>query len=852
MTLFDNSKCGTTFANNRNHEREALMKRKRIKHWLGMFTFALSVGSIIGCASATPDPKAEMYAALKKPNNGTAMATFVDNGMADAAFLEALKQAALASEQTVQGVGLDPNTACDTLLYAYKKGKVTIDTNDLLLFHWSPPWWDRAFVDSLIASWHDDPDKLGAALVKASHTGQSQSVAKPLLRKLLATGQARIPDMQQLALGVPLNGSTPLSEAAQRHLTSLIAPYLVIPTYAQLSQWHKDEQRAPIPWTAHTPRHDTYGTPVSEAEWESLKNAFRHKRLTLTPEQTLACAILIGDEAAVKAQLEACARQTPRVIPDVIMRLWCVDWATVEAATKRHSTESQPRVSREILTARHPLLAKALRFAIDNKFEYDAVTLLIGARDAQDTELINVWATNQKQIPDTLFKQAEKDAFAKSCLRTALLANIPAKCDPRTIVTLFKGDTPVVEKYKKIVKTEHGLIACDTPLTTEGGTLLSGNYYLDKEKHILKGALRIPNGETVRINLMDGSLDGADIIVAEDARLELYNGALFPDVLERISINDNLITLSVHLLEIRNRGTVVFDNCSAITTLINHASADVLLRNDSIVGSFGKVAFGHFRYSGKEEDAEWAKQDSKTMLTMIEKYRAKNAFAGIINKGKLTVGSDSLVCSLVNDGEASVENGELIDCVNLPGRTLTMVNAKALSIENSLGATLTFSGICKELLNRGTMTLRKTQFNELTNEADASTELDDCSIVFIDPTPEWGSDAPPPSTKKMRVSKGSGTITNKGRLAFSGQGDYAEAKIHLKPNAVFVGHGLGDPAKVYQGPPLKFDCSSSDLGRILVEGMAPGRFLTSLPAGFFAEEQDGAGDTLKNLVIVKE
>ena len=136
--------------------------------------------------------------------------------------------------------------------------------------------------------------------------------------------------------------------------------------------------------------------------------------------------------------------------------------------------------------------------------------------------------------------------------------------DINALIALLKTEKSkeVVEQITKRINEQNVLedipsfdsIDFNKHFGTTFGNVAAGNYRLT-ENVKLESSIRIPAGNTVRINLENYSISGADILVSQGARLELYNGKIAYS-----SENDGLNSLIIPAdNQIRNHGFLVLN-----------------------------------------------------------------------------------------------------------------------------------------------------------------------------------------------------------------------------------------------------------------------------------------------------
>ncbi len=110
-------------------------------------------------------------------------------------------------------------------------------------------------------------------------------------------------------------------------------------------------------------------------------------------------------------------------------------------------------------------------------------------------------------------------------------------------------------------------IEFDKPFTVTHGNIASGNYRLTKNVELVS-SIRVATGNTVRIDLANFSIKGADIIVSDGARLELYNGKI-----KCTQEHDNLNSVFRTENQIRNNGFLLIDKVDVKILVKNYRNS---------------------------------------------------------------------------------------------------------------------------------------------------------------------------------------------------------------------------------------------------------------------------------------
>ncbi len=115
------------------------------------------------------------------------------------------------------------------------------------------------------------------------------------------------------------------------------------------------------------------------------------------------------------------------------------------------------------------------------------------------------------------------------------------------------------------------------------GNVAAGNYRLTKNVK-LESSIRIAAGNTVRINLGNYSISGADILVSQGARLELYNGKLAYSS-EKDGLNSWIIPADN---QIRNHGFLVLNKELSQIPVLNEGTGHLRFAEHNFLLKGGK------------------------------------------------------------------------------------------------------------------------------------------------------------------------------------------------------------------------------------------------------------------------
>ena len=127
-------------------------------------------------------------------------------------------------------------------------------------------------------------------------------------------------------------------------------------------------------------------------------------------------------------------------------------------------------------------------------------------------------------------------------------------------------------------------IAFQKPFTTTFGDIPEGDYKLI-QNITLDSNVRVPTGATVRLNLWNYRIKGADIIISEGAQLELYGG-----VIEKSQEHDNLNSFTRTLNQIRNYGYLVLDRIELGAAIYNKGNGILHLVNTNYLLVGGQLS----------------------------------------------------------------------------------------------------------------------------------------------------------------------------------------------------------------------------------------------------------------------
>ena len=532
------------------------------------------------------------------------------------------------------------------------------------------------------------------------------------------------------------------------------------------------------------------------------------------------CAFLLEDEVLLDKVLTQLKQNSVSQIPDVVQVYWSEHMHTI-ASEKTQA-----------------LMKKALQCAIENKWDFDPDIAFVTAYQWKNRDILQLLLTTRKSIPDEVAKLAKTDTFAKDVLREAILGGKQLdtydNVKSSDLVMLFANDKEVLVALRSAGTSSDELVF-DKPFVFEiGGNIPTGNYYLTSTDVILKSDIRVATGNTVRINLLKGTLDGADIIVAKGGALEIYNGSLFPDA----SIYHN----SANHCEIRNRGILVLDDVIVATNIVNHKEAMLTLQggthvgdDDASISRGGPSQWDQVFMTGRS----WIFDHKKTIP-------AASSSTGIENNGSMNIADSAYVCIVNNTGSIKGEGLVTFSLKNETGGNVQLASSVFSLIENRSSLSLNSTSASVWIANMGTMRLQNTIFARIDNLKGASLELESCITGW---TKE--SVGPEFNTKKISYEASSGWVRSSGKLAFMGNDSFLNLTTTLLEGEV-LGHAMNDATKTYTGEPIVLSVPQSEVGQVLVKEMLPGKFTARLPNGLFPEEVDSTVTGLKSLVVVEE
>lgn len=573
-------------------------------------------------------------------------------------------------------------------------------------------------------------------------------------------------------------------------------------------------------------------------------------KLYIPEEDGILCAIIMEDKEVLNTILASYLKEKENRLPEIILDYW---------------TNRKIRPN----TTRQEWIGGILRSAIEKKIIFNPDQALAGAYNLRDTKTLEALLATRKTYPQEMAKRAKWNDFAKEQLRKAILNGIALDdyqkdgISSEELSTVF-ADDPDVLAIIRSAGVENTGVTFDKPFEAYvGGNLQSGNYYLDKSKEPLQGAIRVLKDATVNINLMGNTLDGADIIVAEGGTLALYNGKLFTDANPE-KVNSRTKEQNEDYRELRNRGTLILDGVTVATNVINNEKAVLTLRNGARVGRdnrSGPIEGDPFalaqtmREMNQEAQLEAAIGD---MNKAIGNQIAMEIFAemikgdpptGVFNYGEVIVES-AFINTVFNSGTIKGKSLNSYAFYNdKPGKA-TVVNIKFEEVKNQLGATFIASGHIKDIYNHGTMRLKKATFVHLGTSSDATLELDESGVGTpnVKTVHRRNGMVVKETTEKAKVE---GEMIVEGPLAIAGACFFPETKLTLD-GGVIIGHAFDKPTHTYTGEPIILHTKKTELGQILVKEALPGKFNVRLKAGFFPEEVDSDVKGLKNLTVVKE
>ena len=580
------------------------------------------------------------------------------------------------------------------------------------------------------------------------------------------------------------------------------------------------------------------------------KWCYSNNTIYIPEEDGILCAIIMEDKEVLDTILTSYLKENENRLPQIILDYWT-------------NKEVRPNATRQ------EWIGGILRSAIEKKIIFNPDQALAGAYNLRDTKTLKALLATRKTYPQELAKCAKQNDFAKEQLRKAILNGIALDdyqkdgISSEELSTVF-ADDPDVLAIIRSAGVENTGVTFDKPFEAHvGGNLQSGNYYLDKSKEPLQGAIRVPKDATVNINLMGNTLDGADVIVAEGGTLALYNGKLFTDANPE-KVNSRTKERNEDYRELRNRGTLILDGVTVATNVINDENAVLTLRNGARVGRdnrSGPIEGDPFalaqtmREMNQEAQLEAAFGD---MNKAIGNQIAMEIFAemikgdpptGVFNSGEIIIDS-AFVNTVFNSGTMKGKslNGYAF-YNNKPGKA-TVVNVKFEEVKNQLGATFIASGHIKDIYNHGTMRLKKATFVHLGTSSDATLELDESGVGApgVKVVHRRNGRVVKETTEKAKVE---GEMIVEGPLAIAGACFFPETKLTLD-GGVIIGHAFDKPTHTYTGEPIILHTKKTELGQILVKEALPGKFNVRLKAGFFPEEVDSDVKGLKNLTVIKE
>ena len=376
-----------------------------------------------------------------------------------------------------------------------------------------------------------------------------------------------------------------------------------------------------------------------------------------------------------------------------------------------------------------------------------------------------------------------------------------------------------VTTFELVCTLEDGTIVFDRPFTARDGNLSEGNYYLTAPTAELSGAIRVPKGTVVRLNLRGGTLDGADVIVSDGATLLLCNGTLFSSTLSTEHEADR------DYYEIRNRGTLIVDNAQVKTKIYNMEGGTVTLRNHAIAG---ERVVGTVKSVG--DFGSKIVQALRDTVTDTSKLR----FSGILNADGTVIARASDINTLYNSGTVRLENCRNLKTENVCGGEIEITACVSYRITNDTSSDVTFTdGICRDVLNRGQMHFCG-NFESFENQGRAEI---------------GGTQIAPGLSSETRYDNP--TLKSDGFTAFFGRDSRNWKRVDLLSGR-FVGHRFKNPESVYTGNRISFYAETTEIGRILVEGCRPGSFLARLPTGVFPEERKSETAGLVDLTVTQE